>query len=76
MIRSTVTENPDHSLTCLSYAIICYNNSIKNTTGFSSYELVFAHRSQRPSEKLYNQQELMLKHIRELIKKYLEKGQC
>lgn len=70
MIRATVTEKPgDHPLTCLPYAIICYNNSISNTHGFTPYELIFGHTNTRPPEKLYNQEELVSKYIRDLNNK-------
>lgn len=44
MIRSTVTDRlEDQLLTCLPYAIVCYNHSVNNTHGF--YELIFEHNN-------------------------------
>lgn len=70
MIRATLTDNPgDHPLTCLPYAIICYNNSKNQTHGFTPYELIFGHTNSRPPEKTYNQEELISKYVRDLNNK-------
>lgn len=67
MIRIHTTENPDeHPFTILPYAVICYNNSVNKTHGFSPYELIFGHTSCRPPETLYNQKELITKYVRDL----------
>lgn len=67
MIRTHKTDNPnEHPLTIVPYAIICYNNSLNSTHGFTPYELIFGHTSSRPPETLYNQKDLITKYIRDL----------
>lgn len=67
MIRVHKAENPDeHPFNVLPYAVICYNNTKNKTHGFTPYELIFGHTSNRPPETLYNQKELLSKYIRDL----------
>lgn len=67
MIRANKLENPnEHPLTIIPYAVICYNNSVNKTHGFTPYELLFGHTSSRPPETLYNQEELISKYVRDL----------
>ena len=67
MIRANHAENPhEHPFNALPYAVICYNNTKNKTHGFTPYELIFGHSSNRPPEKLYNQKELISKYIRDL----------
>ena len=67
MVRVHKTENPnEHPFTILPYAVICYNNSVNKTHGFTPYELIFGHTANRPPETLYNQKELITKYVRDL----------
>ncbi|XP_050310841.1 uncharacterized protein LOC126746579 [Anthonomus grandis grandis] len=67
MIRVNLAEHPeDQPFSILPYAVICYNNTKNRTHGFTPYELVFGHTSNRPPETLYNQEALISKYIRDL----------
>ena len=50
----------------LPYVAICYNKSTNNTHGFTLYELIFGHKSSRPPDTLYSQEELVTKYLRDL----------
>lgn len=67
MIRIHKAENPDeHPFNILPYAVIAYNNSTNKTHGFTPFELIFGHTSNRPPETLYNQEQLISKYVRDL----------
>ena len=67
MTRINQAGNPeDHPFAVLPYAVICYNNTKNKTHGFTPYELIFGHTSNRPPETLYNQEALISKYVRDL----------